>query len=311
MTARTVLIVDDSRTIRALIKRALEDAGFRTVEAGDGNEALVRVRESPPDAILLDVDMPGLDGFHTLEAMNAESDMAEIPVLFLTARSAAEDAVMGLELGARDFIRKPCPPEELVARLRTTLALKAKQDKLQQALQNLRHLSATDALTGLANRRALDDLFAVLRTDSDVAHRALSVAVIDIDHFKQVNDREGHAVGDIALRVVAQRLRSVVPSSGLLGRWGGEEFVCVLPDLKLGAARQLAEEMRSAVRSTPVPIDDSRALELAVSIGIAAGVGAHAADVLLAADAAVYVAKRSGRDRVVSASAGLTPSTVD
>jgi len=300
MNPKTVLVVDDSRATRAFVRRALEQAGFRTMEAADGEEALAWVDEESPDAILLDVDMPGLDGFQTLERLNARPDAARIPVIFLTARSAAEDAVAGMVLGAHDYIRKPCAPEELVARVRTTMALKARHDELHEQLKEVTRLSTTDSLTGLPNRRRLDEILAAAGQSPAIRH-PLSVALIDIDHFKQVNDREGHAIGDAVLRTVALRLLSVVRDNGHLGRWGGEEFLCVFPRIEADAALRLAEAMRAAVCIEPVPVTESSGLLITVSIGVATGVGVDAQRLVVDADTALYEAKGTGRNRVVSA----------
>jgi diguanylate cyclase (GGDEF)-like protein len=270
------------------------------MEAADGEEALAWVDEESPDAILLDVDMPGLDGFQTLERLNARPDAARIPVIFLTARSAAEDAVAGMVLGAHDYIRKPCAPEELVARVRTTMALKARHDELHEQLKEVTRLSTTDSLTGLPNRRRLDEILAAAG-QSPVMRHPLSVALIDIDHFKQVNDREGHAIGDAVLRTVALRLLSVVRDNGHLGRWGGEEFLCVIPGIEADAALRLAEAMRAAVCIEPVPVTESSGLLITVSIGVATGVGVDAQRLVVDADTALYEAKGTGRNRVVSA----------
>ncbi len=300
MNPKTVLVVDDSRATRAFVRRALEQAGFRTMEAADGEEALAWVDEESPDAILLDVDMPGLDGFQTLERLNARPDAARIPVIFLTARSAAEDAVAGMVLGAHDYIRKPCAPEELVARVRTTMALKARHDELHEQLKEVTRLSTTDSLTGLPNRRRLDEILAAAGQSPAMRH-PLSVALIDIDHFKQVNDRQGHAIGDAVLRTVALRLLSVVRDNGHLGRWGGEEFLCVFPRIEADAALRLAEAMRAAVCIEPVPVTESSGLLITVSIGVATGVGVDALRLVVDADTALYEAKGTGRNRVVSA----------
>jgi len=300
MTTKTVLVVDDSRATRAFVRRALEEAGFRTMEAADGEEALAWVAEQAPDAILLDVDMPGLDGFQTLERLNALPAASRIPVIFLTAHSAAEDAVNGLALGAQDYIRKPCSPEELVARVRTTMALKARQDALHEQLEAVTRLSTTDTLTGLPNRRRLDEILAAAGQAS-AAGQPLSVAVIDIDHFKRVNDREGHAIGDAVLRTVALRLLSVVRDRGHLGRWGGEEFLCVLPGTDADVTARLAEAMRAAVCIEPVPVTESSGLDITVSIGFATGVGVDAHRLVVDADTALYEAKGTGRNRVASA----------
>jgi two-component system, cell cycle response regulator len=285
-----VLVADDSRSIRSWLARHL-DAHFTLVEACDGAEAVRLARTSRPDVVLLDVDMPVLDGHQALAAMRADGELADIPVVFLTGRSTTGDVVEGLALGAVDYLRKPCEPEELIARVRGALRLKERQDALRDENAALEAASATDELTGLGNRRALTARLAGLLADGRRAGQPVAVLVVDIDHFKRVNDTEGHLVGDEVLRGVASRLRSSVRDDQVLARWGGEEFVVASP-------ASVAERLRAVIAWEPVRVPGGRGIPVTVSIGYAAGLAD--ADVLLRdADTALYTAKATGRDRCV------------
>ncbi len=295
----TILVADDSVATRRILGRALTSGGYVVREAGNGAEALAACRVDPPDLMLLDVDMPVMDGMATLRALKADAALSGLPVLFLSARTGAQDAATGLELGAQDYVRKPCEPAELCARVAAALRAKAQQDMLSRQAQALDELSATDALTLLGNRRRfaswVDNTRAARGPDA-----ALAVFVIDVDHFKRVNDEHGHAVGDVILRGVAERVRRVVESTGdVLVRWGGEEFVALALDVPdAAAAIEFGERVRAVVGAEPFAIGDHRKLDVTVSVGCAAG---HLGDVdtlVARADEALYAAKRAGRNRV-------------
>jgi two-component system cell cycle response regulator len=294
----TVLVVDDSIAIRRILGRALEAAGYRVTEAADGQQALDACRSDRPDLVLLDVDMPVMDGLTALRAMKDDADLRTLPVLFLTARTGGKDVAVGLELGANDYLRKPCDPDELCARVSTALRVKAQEDHLQQEARALDELSTTDALTGLGNRRRLETYLTEITTrrggDSQVG-----VLMIDVDHFKLVNDEHGHAVGDVVLRIVAGRLGGAVAAIHTLARWGGEEFVVLVLDASEAEIGSVGEQLRSAIGGSPFVIDDHRTLAVTVSVGCATGRLGDFDAVLNAADGALYVAKREGRNRVV------------
>ena len=295
----TVLVVDDSTAIRRILQRALLGAGYRVTEAADGQAALTQCRADPPDLVLLDVDMPVMDGPTALAAMKEDAELADIPVLFLTARTSGTDVAAGLQLGANDYLRKPIDPAELAARVAVALRQSSQEKTLRSMAREADRLSTLDALTGLGNRRQLE-----LATDElrGAIGGAASVAVIiaDIDHFKLVNDTEGHLIGDAVLRIVAARLRATVGDQHQLVRWGGEEFVALAAGLDHAAVAALAERLRSAICDSPFAIDEGRTLPITISIGCVSGRLDALDDVLQGADEALYEAKRGGRNRVAT-----------
>jgi two-component system chemotaxis response regulator CheY len=293
-----VLVADDSRAIRAWLRRQLSENGYTVIEAEHGMDAVLAARTTRPDVVLLDVDMPKMNGYQALAAMRADERLKDVPVLFLTGRAAISDVVEGLRLGALDYLRKPCEPEELLARVQGALRMKARQDELHRRNAELSTAAATDPLTGLCNRRALEQRLPQVLEDARRLGQPAAVLVIDIDHFKQVNDREGHLAGDEALRAVAGRLRSGVRDDQTLGRWGGEEFLVLAPCTSQPGGLDLAERLRVAVGWEPVALSEQRAIPITVSIGVASGATDHL-QLLRQADAALYVAKTNGRNRVV------------
>jgi diguanylate cyclase (GGDEF)-like protein len=293
----TVLVVDDSSTIRRILRRDLEAAGYGVSEAADGEIGLAMCRAVRPDLVLLDVDMPVLDGMATLERMQADPDLRHLPVLFLTARTSGPEAARGLSLGAHDYLKKPCDQAELLARVAAALRQRAREQSLASRAQELAQLSTTDPLTGLLNRRGLEQHLRTLSRD-----RSLGVLLLDIDHFKRVNDTEGHAVGDAVLAVVAARLRSSTGTSGTVGRWGGEEFVTVAADVDGAALAELGERLRECVACFAPGRRWPRPVVVTLSVGTALGTAVDFQDLLRAADTALYEAKAGGRNRVVASS---------
>jgi two-component system, cell cycle response regulator len=298
----TILIVDDSVAIRRIISRALTAVGYQVVEASDGSEALAACRAQRPDLVLLDIDMPVMDGPTALREMRADPHLASIPVLFLTARTGGADVAAGIELGAQDYLRKPCEPAELTARVAMALRVKAQADALARQARELNELSTTDALTGLGNRRRIDltvnELVGLHGQDALV-----TVIIIDIDHFKAVNDTYGHAVGDTVLQIVAGRIRGVATGGVHLARWGGEEFLIVGVGLDETEACALAEKVRQTVSTSPFATGGARTIPVTISSGCALGPLSCFTATLEAADHALYDAKRGGRNRVVLAAA--------
>jgi two-component system, cell cycle response regulator len=216
MTPPAVLVAEDSLVIRAVLVEQLQSRGYRVIEAGDGEQALAACRREQPDVVLLDVEMPHLDGHGVLAQIKADPRLADIPVVFVTSRVTTEDVVDGLRLGAHDYLRKPFEPSELLARVHAAVRNKALQDELRLRNAELELASRTDALTGLRNRRHLEEQLQRLAATGD----PLSVLLCDIDRFKQVNDTRGHAAGDQVLRVVATRLGEVARPGDVPGRWG-------------------------------------------------------------------------------------------
>lgn len=294
---QSILIVDDSRTIRIILSKTLRDAGLTVMEAANGREGLDLMGVHRPDMVLLDIDMPVMNGLETMTAMQGDLDLAEIPVLFLTARTGGEDVARGLDLGAQDYLRKPCESAELLARVSTTLRLRAREQKLQDRAKALDDLSARDPLTELRNRRGLSNWLAdfEVRYSSDTN---IGVAMLDLDRFKAVNDTYGHGVGDAVLQVVAARLKVASGGKGVVARWGGEEFLVVVPGAPDSVLFQRAEALRLSVGENPLAVGLDEPLAVTVSIGCAAGRLGTFDDIVRRADSALYIAKGLGRNCV-------------
>ncbi|MCU1692400.1 MAG: response regulator receiver modulated diguanylate cyclase [Frankiales bacterium] len=298
-----VLIADDSTAMRSILRRQMLSAGLSVVEAANGEEAVRQARSLRPDLVLLDVDMPVLDGFQVMSVLRADAASRDVPVIFLTGRVQTAELVEGLDLGAFDYVKKPCDVDELVARVKAGLRVKARADELRRAAQDMDVLGSTDALTGLPNRRALERALDLLATDSRRSEQPLAVAVVDVDHFKRVNDVEGHGVGDSVLREVGRRLQSAVRPGQVLGRWGGEEFLALAPGVAGESAHRFGDRLRTMVGWEPVLVEGAPPLTVSVSVGVAAGTPSNERTLVELADAALYAAKEAGRDRVVLAPA--------
>jgi two-component system, cell cycle response regulator len=301
VTPIVVLLVEDSAAIRALVRRMLVAGGHTVVEAARGEDALGLCREQQPDVVLLDVEMPGMSGWDVLAAMKADPGLSDVPVVFLTGRSDTADMVDGLRLGAHDYLRKPCEPTELLARVQAAARVKRLQDELRQRNEELDLISRTDALTGLRNRRHVEEYLTRLVSLARRNVEPIAVLIIDIDHFKSVNDGHGHDAGDAVLRQVAGRMVDSVRLEDMVGRWGGEEFLVVLPNTPAQGAAELAERLRQVVAGEPCRLPDGGAVPVTISLGCAASVVDDAATLVRSADAAMYEAKESGRNRVVVA----------
>lgn len=298
MTPRpVVLVADDSLVVRAVLREHLEAQGYAVVEAPDGEVALSMCREAGPDALLLDVEMPGFGGHQVLAKLQEDPELRDIPVVFLTGHSSTEDLVKAIEGGAHDYLRKPFEAAELLARVRAAVRVKTLQDELKRRNSELDLISRTDVLTGLYNRRHLEEYLAQLVSAARRHGHSMAVLLVDIDHFKAVNDTAGHAVGDAVLREVAARLRRTVRREDIPGRWGGEEFLLLLPYLGAEGVRALGERLRTSVADEPVVGTDYE-LRVTVSLGGAVGVDEGPEGLVRRADAALYAAKHAGRNRV-------------
>jgi diguanylate cyclase (GGDEF)-like protein len=300
MSKPTILVAEDSLLIRTVLTDQLSSSGYRVIEAADGEQAVELCRRERPDMVLLDVEMPRLDGYGVLSRLKADERLADVPVVFVTGRVTPRDLVEGLRHGAHDYLRKPFDPSELLARVGAALRVKALQDELRIRNAELEQMARTDALTGLVNRRHLEEHLAA---QASLAHRhgtTMAVLVCDVDRFKRVNDEHGHAAGDAVLRVVAGRLEEGTRREDMVGRWGGEEFLVIGPHSDIEAAAILGERVRAAVAGTPVPLPGGGALSITISIGCAAGADQSWEELVRRADAALYAAKASGRNRVVT-----------
>ena len=311
MKTPEILLVDDDPGAIQLMARILSGTGRLRFAIG-GEDALKIAREAPPDLILLDAEMPGMNGFELCKALKAEPALARIPVMFVTSHSQLEFELSGFELGAVDFVTKPVSEPVLLARVSTQLRLKQLHDELER-------ISTIDALTQVANRRHFDDVLQrewlrALRMNSPT-----SLLMIDVDHFKLFNDRYGHPAGDVALQSVAHALSTVcLRPADLLARYGGEEFAVLLPHTPRDGANLIARRVVDAVAAMAVPHGASPS---SAHVTVSVGVGCHddesprwlensgdsaflrdvqrthpVGELISAADQALYAAKRAGRN---------------
>jgi two-component system cell cycle response regulator len=292
----TVLVADDSAVVRAVVREQLVAQGLAVIEAADGEQTITMTRNRMPDLVLLDVDMPVRTGHQVLVDLRGTAATRDIPVVFLTGRVTVADAVEGLRLGAHDYLRKPVEPVELLARVAAALRVKELQDQLRRSNAELSRTSRTDALTGLYNRRHLEELIAAHENMSTRQSISMALIIIDIDLFKRVNDTWGHETGDQCLCSVAHELHATMRGAEMIGRWGGEEFLAILPEASLDVARTVAERMRGVVAAASFAAPDGP-VRVTISAGCAAGVG-RSHELLRQADAALYEAKSAGRNTI-------------
>ena len=303
-----ILIVDDSRFARRHLEQVLRGSGVceEVATAGDGGEALEALRAGEVDLVLCDVLMPGVDGFEFLA--RRQSEQLQVPVIMLTSEGAVESKVKCLEAGASDYLVKPFHDAELVARVKLHLQLKTLGDELMRKNEELARLACIDPLTDISNRRHFMDAFE-RELSRAVRHGfSLTLGMIDIDHFKRINDSYGHQVGDEALVLVVRRLRQALRAHDLLGRYGGEEFAVVFVNAGPDAALAGAERCRRVIAAEELEIAGRR-LPITVSIGVVACTQPETTSIdelIRQADEALYLAKRRGRNRVVVA--GETPT---
>ncbi len=288
-----LLLADDDPDAREALAAALDQAG-EVVTAADGQEVLELAASRRPDVILLDLEMPRLDGFETLERLRADPDTADIPVILVSGRGDDAAKVRGLDLGAVDFMQKPFSERELRARVERTLRLVRSQSAL-------RELARTDALTCLPNLRAFRD-----RLEDEVKRARryrtpLACVMVDLDQLKPINDLLGHAAGDRAIGAVASVIREELRETDFAARYGGDEFVVLLPHTNDDDGRVFAERVCARLREIELQIDGHH-LTVGASFGVACrapdDAAAPAEALVQAADAALYQAKRAGRGRV-------------
>jgi two-component system, cell cycle response regulator len=303
-----ILVVDDHEDNIELLRARLEARGYEVDSASDGQQALDAVHRVCPDLILLDVMMPKMDGIEVVRRLKANAALPFIPVIMQTALDSTENKVEGLDAGADDYITKPINFAELEARVNSLLRIKALQSDLaarekELAMMNdkLREISMTDGLTGVENRRSLEERLHDMWQHSLRLHEPIALVICDIDKFKSVNDNYGHQAGDSVLKEFAQLLKGEAREIDRVGRYGGEEFLLILPGTVLDAAVTFAERLREKVASHTFSYTGGT-LCRTMSCGVAASPHPRVKDqegLLRAADDALYVAKETGRNRVV------------
>jgi diguanylate cyclase (GGDEF)-like protein len=276
------------------------DVGLEVYEAADGRTALNLCRIVRPDLVVLDLQLPELDGQQVLRRLRADHRIGGTPVLVLTTDEREQTVAAVFEAGADDFVTKPPRSTELLARVNRILHDKAGLEDLRERNRLLTAAAEIDVLTGLPNRRASAEALAEAAEHARGSQRPLTVALIDVDYFKRVNDTYGHDGGDQVLRHIAARLRQGGRQIDVIGRWGGEEFIAVFPDTGPQQAVASAEVLRRVCSDDEVWLGDRR-VTVTVSVGWASATETPAAELVTLADAALYRAKASGRNRVCAA----------
>ncbi len=305
-----VLLVEDDPVQASATKEVLTKVGYDVLWAEDGIHAIKAVKTERPDIILLDVILPGMDGYEICRWLKLEETTKGIPVVMLTVKKELSDKISGLHIGADDYLPKPYNELELNARIYALLRTKALQDELRQKnrqleelLHKVNYMAITDALTGLYNRRHFHD---VLMSEYERARRyntPFSLVMLDIDHFKRINDTFGHSVGDGVLREVAEILRRSIREIDTASRYGGEEFMIILPSTRKDHAQIVAERMRLMIAQNAFSRLDRN---ITVSIGISGMPDEKAENdekLIRCADFALYRAKDLGRNCTVTAEA--------
>ncbi len=296
-----VLIADDDAMTRKILQSWLEEWGYHVTVAEDGAQAWsILQKEYPPELLILDWVMPEIDGMELCSRIRGSQHGFYQYILLVTANEAEHDVIKGLEAGADDYLAKPLDKNELRARLRVGQRILTLQRDLIQAREDLRFQATHDALTGILNRGTIMDLLHRELARAARSQSSTGILILDLDHFKQVNDSHGHLTGDAVLKEVARRISHAVRSYDMVARYGGEEFLVVLPGCDKDQTHGCAERVRAAVAGTPIAV---RGIEVSATASIGATVANNGAiaqiDILAAADVALYQAKNSGRNRTV------------
>ncbi len=301
------LLVVDDQPVNIQVMHQVFAQDYQVFMATSGAQALALCQNNPPDLVLLDVVMPGMDGFEVCTQLKSSESTCNIPVIFVTAHTDDAQETRGLGLGAVDFIAKPVNPAVVRARVKTHLTLKFQSDLL-------RKLVFLDGLSGVFNRRYFDQQLGVEWARASRSHAPLSLVMLDVDFFKLFNDRYGHQAGDDCLRLIAITLKACLKRpADLVARYGGEEFACILPETSFEDAMGLAVELEHKVRGLRIPHEDSRIGNvITVSVGLATRTLDSQGDpvsLMRLADAQLYTAKQTGRGRVCGARLGDTGTT--
>jgi two-component system, cell cycle response regulator len=289
-----VMLIDDSADVHRLLKARLKSEPIELVTAGGGREGLDMMAQKVPSVVLLDLDMPGMDGFAVIRSMKAASSTVNVPIIVLSGLQESQDKVNAFDLGATDYVTKPFDFAELRARIRSGL-------RLERLLKLLAERAEVDGLTGLGNRAAFNRRWAQEAHEASRYARPMSLAVMDIDHFKKINDTYGHPAGDEVIQGFAQVVQKSLRDCDVACRYGGEEFCVIMPETGPDDAKIVGERIRQAMADMVWPKHPEH--KVTVSIGIA-GTASGATTLtheqwLERADKALYTAKHSGRNRVV------------
>lgn len=297
-----ILVAEDDTGSRRLVKVRLTAAGHEVVDVADGQSAWELFQRETFQVVITDWMMPRLDGPALIQKIRASKRQNYTYIIMLTAIDDKPKVVIGLEAGADEYVTKPFDAKELIARVASGERIIKLEDQLIKARQQMETLAMQDSLTGLLNRRAIEEH---ARTELSLAKRkgqSLSVILLDIDHFKDINDKYGHSTGDTVLRQLAETLPKNLRQYDRLGRWGGEEFLVILPDTEISEAMAVAERMRVTTAETEFATENGKHQSVQISLGVTCTSGTYISleELVDAADLALYKAKQTGRNRVCS-----------
>jgi two-component system cell cycle response regulator len=297
-----VLIVDDRQASYDRMAQTLAEEHTVDVET-DPRQAVFQVADSAFDLAIISLGLENYDGLRLCSHIRSLERTRNLPLLAIAEADDNARLMRGLEIGVNDYLIRPIDRQELLARVRTQVKKRRYTERLRDNVQLSIEAAITDALTGLHNRRYMESHLGTLVEQAASRGKPISILVLDIDFFKAINDSHGHAAGDDVLKEFSRRLKKAVRGIDLACRYGGEEFVVVMPDTDIGVATMVAERLRRRIASEPFPINqNSRTVQATISIGIAAmhSCEDEAADIVKRADQALYRAKRDGRNRVVA-----------
>jgi diguanylate cyclase (GGDEF)-like protein len=310
-----ILLVDDVARNLQVLCTMLGREKYRIAVARDGKQALEMVKKVKPDLILLDVMMPEISGFEVCKQLNDSQDTWDIPIIFLTAKTETEDIVKGFEYGAVDYVTKPFSGTELLARVRTHLELKRareelikKNKELMVAKEKLDLAARTDPLTQLSNRRDILEKIEYEKVRFERGKRPFTMILGDVDNFKSFNDLYGHSCGDTVLTAVARLMKSLVRKQDCVARWGGEEFLVLLPETDIEGGITIAEKIRDAIENHTILFNEKE-LSITITFGVAT-YGSNCSrsidDCIRSVDLAMYAGKQKGKNCVSTAPEVLT-----
>jgi diguanylate cyclase (GGDEF)-like protein len=296
-----VLVVDDDQDGLYILRTILTKQQYEVHTAADGEEALAKAEALVPDIILLDVMMPKINGFEVCKRVKATPEGTYIPIILLTAKSELMSKIEGLDCGADEYLTKPYDIKELTARMRSMLRIKQLNDELREKNKQLEELSVTDELTKLYNRRYINRKLEDEFRRATRYKRPLSCLMFDTDHFKSVNDTYGHSFGDIVLQEIARIIMDTARTVDVCGRFGGEEFILILPDTEMDRAAVVGDRIRKSVETHEFR-NDQHSIRRTISVGVSALPDPIIKDefqLVEWADKALYEAKQTGRNKMI------------
>jgi len=292
----TLLIVDDENSNLKVLTHIL-GSGYTIYTASNGVDAVKKAREYQPDLILLDILMPEMDGYQTLSEIKETEEIKRIPVIFITGLDSDEDEEKGLSLDAVDYITKPFSPIVVKLRVRN-------QIQIVTQMRIIERLSMIDQLTNLPNRRSFDERLKMEWKQAIREKTQISILMVDLDRFKDVNDKYGHQQGDMVLQSIAALFKQSLKRPGdFSARWGGEEFAILLPNTSSDGASEIAETIRKKVENSPIHCNKGTKINVTVSIGLNSLTPTQVSSVdafISRADKALYAAKQAGRNKVIN-----------